>query len=362
MKAANDREAAGDSVLHMEVGEPGAGPPRKVLEAAAEALRGNKLGYTEALGIPELRAAIAKHYGDRYGIDVAAERVVVTTGSSGGFMLALLAAFDPGDRVAVGVPYYPAYRNMLVALGIEPVFVVTGPQTRFQPSPQTLAAAGPLDGVLVASPANPTGTMLSAQALAGLVEYCAEADIRLLSDEIYHGIAYGERPGSALAHGDEAIVFNGFSKYFCMTGWRLGWMVLPRDLLGAAERLAQNLFISAPNISQRSAIAAFDCHDELEANVAAYTRSRELLLRELPKAGIDNFAPADGAFYIYANISNLTNDSTDFCRRMLDETGVAVTPGIDFDAERGAATIRISFAGAESDMAEAAARLIDWLG
>ena len=362
MKAANDREAAGKSVLHMEVGEPGAGPPRKVLKAAADALGGGNLGYTEALGIPDLRAAIAKHYGDRYGIELPAGRIVVTTGSSGGFMLALLAAFDPGDRLAVGVPYYPAYRNMMTAFGIEPVFVAVGARTRFQPTPEALAAAGPLDGVLVASPANPTGTMLSAEAMAALVAYCADAGLRLLSDEIYHGITYGERPSSALAHGDAAIVFNGFSKYFCMTGWRLGWMVVPEDLSAAVERLAQNLFISAPNISQRSAITAFDCHDELEGNVAGYARSRKLLLRELPKAGIDQFAPADGAFYLYANVSNLTNDSADFCRRMLDETGVAVTPGIDFDAERGAATVRISFAGAEADMAEAAARLIDWLG
>lgn len=362
MKAANDREAAGKSVLHMEVGEPGAGPPRKVLKAAVDALGGGNLGYTEALGIPDLRAAIAKHYGDRYGIELPAGRIVVTTGSSGGFMLALLAAFDPGDRLAVGVPYYPAYRNMMTAFGIEPVFVAVGARTRFQPTPEALAAAGPLDGVLVASPANPTGTMLSAEAMAALVAYCADAGLRLLSDEIYHGITYGERPSSALAHGDAAIVFNGFSKYFCMTGWRLGWMVVPEDLSAAVERLAQNLFISAPNISQRSAITAFDCHDELEGNVAGYARSRKLLLRELPKAGIDQFAPADGAFYLYANVSNLTNDSADFCRRMLDETGVAVTPGIDFDAERGAATVRISFAGAEADMAEAAARLIDWLG
>ena len=362
MKAANDREAAGESVLHMEVGEPGAGPPRKVLDAAAEALRSSKLGYTEALGIPDLRAAIAKHYRDRYDLAVPVERVVVTTGSSGGFMLALLAAFDAGDRVAVGVPYYPAYSNMLVALGIEPVYVVTGPQTRFQPTPETLAAAGPLDGVLVASPANPTGTMLSAKAMAALVDYCATADIRLLSDEIYHGITYGEQPSSALAYSGDAIVFNGFSKYFCMTGWRLGWMVAPHDMLAAIERLAQNLFISAPNVSQKSAVAAFDCREELEANVAAYARNRDLLLRELPKAGIGNFAPADGAFYIYANVSNLTNDSPEFCRRMLSETGVAVTPGIDFDAQRGSATIRISFAGSEADTAQAAARLIDWLG
>jgi len=362
MKAANERQAAGKSVLHMEVGEPGAGPPRKVLDAAADVLRANNLGYTEALGIPELRAAIALHYRDKYSVEVPVERIVVTTGSSGGFLLAILAAFDAGDRVAVGVPYYPAYSNMLVALGIEPVFVVTGPQTRFQPTADVLAAAGPLDGVLVASPANPTGTMLSAETMAALVGYCGEAGVRMLSDEIYHGITYGERSSTALAHGQEAIVFNGFSKYFCMTGWRLGWMVVPEDLLSAVERLAQNLFISAPNISQRSAVAAFDCHDELEANVAGYARNRELLLRELPKAGLGNFAPSDGAFYIYADIGNLTNDSAGFCRRLLNETGVAVTPGIDFDAAQGAATIRISFAGAEGDIASAAARLADWLG
>ncbi len=361
LKDANEREAAGERVLHMEVGEPGAGAPRAVLAAAARALEEGALGYTEAAGIPELRRAIACHYQDAYGLDVPVERVAVTIGSSGGFMLSLLAAFDPGDRIGLSVPYYPAYANMMRASGLEVVSIVTTLETRFQPTPEQLAMAGPLDGLLLASPANPTGPMLAAKEMAALSAYCADDGIRLISDEIYHGITYGESATSMLAYGGGAIVLNGFSKYFCMTGWRLGWMVIPEDLLRPIERLAQNLYISPPNLSQRAAIAAFGCREELDANVAVYAENRRILLEALPKAGIRDMAPADGAFYIFANVSHLTNDSSEFCHRLLTETGVAITPGIDFDAERGAAYVRISFAGPTEDVKETVRRLRDWL-
>lgn len=362
LKAANEREAAGGDVLHMEVGQPSTGAPALVLEAAREALERNQLGYTDALGIPPLRERIARHYRDRYGLEVEPGRIVVTTGSSGGFLLSFLATFDPGDRVALVQPGYPAYRNILGALGLEVVLIPAGPETRFQPSPELLdGEGGRIDGLIVASPANPTGTMLDAEALKRLAEYCDERRVRVISDEIYHGIGYGERAETFLRFGDQAIVVNSFSKYYCMTGWRLGWMVLPPDLARPIERLAQNFFISAPALSQLAAVHAFDCGEELDLNVARYARNRELLLAELPKAGFDRLAPADGAFYLFADVRGLTNDSQEFCRRMLAETGVAATPGIDFDVDRGQGYVRFSFAGATEDMAEAARRLQRWL-
>ncbi len=363
MKAANEREAAGGDVLHLEVGQPSTPAPQKVLAAAEVALRGDRLAYTEALGIPELRERISRHYADYYGVAVAAERIVVTTGSSGGFLLGFLAAFDGGDRVAIGEPYYPGYRNILSALDVTPVTVPTGPESHFQPTPEGLVAAGAgLDGLLVASPANPTGSMLDHAAMAALVAHCRAAGMRLIVDEIYHGITYGGRAETVLAQTDQAIVINSFSKYFSMTGWRLGWMVVPDDLGRAVECLAQNLFISAPSLSQLAGLAAFDAAEELDANVARYRANRDLLLNELPAAGLDKLAPADGAFYIYADVRRFTNDSPEFCRRMLAETGVAATPGIDFDASQGRGFVRFSFAGSTEDMAEAARRLKDWLG
>lgn len=361
LKAANEREADGTRVMHMEVGEPGAGTPAKVLAAAARALKEDPLGYTEALGLPELRRAIAGHYRDAYGLDVPEERIAVTTGSSGGFLLTLVSAFDAGDRIGLGVPYYPAYTNMVRALNLEAVPIATTARTHFQPTPELVAQAGRLDGLLVASPANPTGSMLNDAELSALSAYCEAEGIRLISDEIYHGITYGAPAVSALAHGPNAVVLNGFSKYFCMTGWRLGWMVLPDDLLRPVERIAQNLFVSPPNISQRAAVAAFGCREELDANVAVYAENRRLLLDELPEIGIKDLAPADGAFYIFANVSHLTNDSSDWCRRLLDEAAVAITPGVDFDPERGAAYVRVSFAGSTDDVRETIRRLRDWL-
>jgi aspartate/methionine/tyrosine aminotransferase len=361
LRAANERAARGENILHLEVGQPGTGAPRGVIEAAKRALDRDQLGYTEALGIPPLRERIARHYRDMYGVAVDAARVVVTTGSSGAFLLSFLAAFDPGDRVALAAPGYPAYRNILVALDIAPVNLLTGADTRFQPTPELLDRVdGRIDGLIVASPSNPAGTMIDADGFRRLHDYCRTRQIRLVSDEIYHGITYGMTPTTALALGNDAIVINSFSKYFSMTGWRLGWMIVPEDLLRPVECLAQNLFISPPTLPQIAASEVFDCRDELEANVRRYAENRALLLRQLPQAGFDRLAPADGAFYIYADVSRLTNDSDEFCRRMLAETGVAATPGGDFDAERGHHFIRFSFAGSAADIAAAADRLLAW--
>jgi len=361
MRAAHQREAAGNHVLHMEVGQPGTAAPKPVLDAAKAALDGNRIGYTGAFGLPELRRRLADHYRQFYGADVAEERIVVTTGSSGAFVLSFLGLFDPGDRVALASPGYPAYRNILKALGVAPVDLLVGPETNYQPTPALLdRIEGPLDGLIIASPSNPTGTMLTAAELQALAEYCRDREIRLISDEIYHGISYGARPETALAFNDDAIVINSFSKYFSMTGWRLGWMVVPEELLRPIECLSQNLFISPPTLSQLAALAVFDCRDQLDGYVADYARNRSLLLEQLPKAGFDKLSHADGAFYLYADVSTMTNDSVEFCRRMLDETGVAATPGVDFDPERGNRYIRFSFAESCDVIEQAADRLINW--
>jgi aspartate/methionine/tyrosine aminotransferase len=361
LRDANERAARGENILHLEVGQPSTSAPRGVIEAAKRALDRDQLGYTEALGIPPLRQRIARHYRDMHGVSFDPARVVVTTGSSGAFLLSFLAAFDPGDRVALAAPGYPAYRNILVALGITPVNLPTDAETRFQPTPALLdRIEGRIDGLIVASPSNPAGTMIDADSLRRLYDYCRARQVRLVSDEIYHGITYGMKPTTALALGDDAIVINSFSKYFSMTGWRIGWMIAPTDLLRPIECLAQNLFISPPTLPQIAASAAFDCGDELEANVRRYAENRALLLRQLPRAGFDRLAPADGAFYIYADVSRLTNDSEEFCRRMLAEAGVAATPGLDFDAERGHQFIRFSFAGSAADIATSAERLLEW--
>ena len=364
MRAAAEREALGDAVYHLEVGQPGTTAPKGVIQAAKDALDNHRLGYTVALGIPELRAAIAAHYARDYGVEVPQDRIVVTTGSSGGFLLSFLAAFDQGDRVALVAPGYPCYRHILTALGIQPVIIETTREDRYQPSPALLEKAqkehGPIDGLIVASPSNPTGTMLSKEGMAALADYCGKSGIRLISDEIYQGISYGRGFETVLAHADHAVVVNSFSKYFSMTGWRLGWLVLPDDLLRPVECLAQNLFISPPTLSQVAAVAAFDCREELEGNVARYAANRDLLLRELPKAGFGDLAPSDGAFYLYADVGHMTNDSLSFCSRILKETGAAVTPGLDFDEARGHRTMRFSFSGTTEEIAAAAAALNDW--
>lgn len=364
LRDAKTLERAGRSIIHLELGEPGVAAPRRVREAAMESLRHGSIGYGEALGEAPLRARIARHYGERYGVDVTPDCVIATTGSSGGFLLAFLAAFDPGARIAVTAPGYPAYANILSALGLEPVLLDIGKETRFAPTAAMLEAAhrgGKLHGALFMSPANPTGAMIACDELARICAFCDEAEIILVSDEIYHGLEYEMRAETALRFSQRALVINSFSKYYAMTGWRLGWLVAPSELMRPLERLQQSLAICAPTLSQRAALAAFDAGDELEANRAAYARNRALLLDRLPKLGLDNFAPPDGAFYIYADISRFTDDSIGFCRRMLHEAGVATTPGLDFDPRRGARMLRLSYAGPEADVREGVARLEAWL-
>ena len=361
LAAANERQAAGEDIVHLELGQPATPAPTGAIEAAQAALEAEPLGYTEAFGLAALRARIAEFYRLRYGVAVDAERIVVTTGSSGGFVLSFLAAFDPGDRVALADPSYPAYRNILLALGIEPVALPAGLETRYQPSVELIErVGGALDGLIVASPSNPSGTMLETSELEALANYCRDRGIRLISDEIYHGITYQREAATALAHDGQAVVINSFSKYFSMTGWRIGWLVAPDDLMRSIECLKQNLFISAPTLSQHAAIAAFDCTGELDRNVARYAENRALLLDRLPAAGFDRLAPAEGAFYLYADVSHLTNDSETFCREMLDQTGVATAPGIDFDQARGRAYLRISYAGPTAAIEQAVARLAAW--
>jgi aspartate/methionine/tyrosine aminotransferase len=364
MRAANEREVAGERVLHMEVGQPSTGAPKGVVDAVKETVGVDKLGYTDALGIPALRFRIAQYYKAQYGVTIDPARVVVTTGSSGGFVLSFLAAFDVGDRVALVSPGYPAYRNILSALGIEVVEILTGPETNFQPTSELLAQEmsknGIFQGLIIASPSNPTGTMITPDELKSLVAFCDANSVRLISDEIYHGITYGTVAETAVTLSDDVIVINSFSKYFSMTGWRIGWMIVPEDLLRSIECLAQNLFISAPSLSQIAGLAAFECREELDQNVKRYTVNRELLLRELPKSGFSNLASADGGFYIYADVGTLTNNSSEFCERMLAEVGIAATPGTDFDPTRGHRYLRFSFSGEASVMVEAAARLYEW--
>lgn len=364
--AANARQAllppGAPGVLRMEVGQPGTGAPAGAVEAAVAALRGGAaLGYTEAFGLRSLRERIARHYREWYGLEVPPSRIAVTVGASGAFPLAFLAAFDRGDRVAMASPFYPPYVNILTALGLEPQVLPTGPETRYQPTVTLLDRLDPLpDGLVVASPCNPAGTMLHPDELSAIAAWCDRRGVRLVSDEIYHGLHYGSPLATAAALSPHAVVVNSFSKYFSMTGWRVGWMVLPEELVRPVECLAQNMVISAPHVAQVTAEAAFGCTEELEANVAAYRRSRALLLDALPRAGFPHLAPAEGAFYLYADVSDRTNDSAAFCARMLEEAGIAATPGIDFDRERGTRTVRFSYCGPERDMAEAARRLMVW--
>ena len=366
ISAANARQAAlppgAPGVIRMEVGQPSTGAPAGAVEAAHAALRsGNPLGYTEAFGRRSLRERIAAHYQDWYGLEVSPDRVAVTVGASGAFPLAFLAAFDPGDRVAMAAPFYPPYVNIVTALGMVPVIMEAGPETRFQPSVAMLDRLDPRpDGLIVASPCNPVGTMLHPEELAAIATWCDANGVRLISDEIYHGLHYERAISTAASFSPNAVVVNSFSKYFSMTGWRVGWMVLPEDLVRPVECLAQNMFISAPYISQVVAEAAFDCQDELRANIAGYRRSRDHLLKALPEAGFDRLSPAEGAFYLFADISERSNDSMAFCARILAETGVAVTPGVDFDRTRGNRFLRFSYCGPEADMRAAARRLKAW--
>ncbi|MEN0076715.1 MAG: aminotransferase class I/II-fold pyridoxal phosphate-dependent enzyme [Paracraurococcus sp.] len=369
ISAANQRAAAlppgAPGILRMEVGQPGTGAPRAAAEAAIRALSaGQPMGYTEAFGLRSLRARIARHYAERYGAAVPEARVAVTVGASGAFPLAFLAAFDPGDAVAMAAPFYPPYANILTALGMRPLLLPCGPETRWQPTVAMLEALDPAPaGLILASPCNPAGTMLPPAEFTAIAAWCERRGVRLISDEIYHGLTYGEVPETtAAAVSGSAIVVNSFSKYFSMTGWRIGWLVLPEDLVRPVECLAQNMVISAPHVAQVAAEAAFDCREELEANVARYRRARAGLLAALPRAGFDRLSPADGAFYLWADVGHLTNDSVAFCQRMLAEAGIAATPGVDFDRDRGSRFLRFSYCGPESDMAEAPRRLAAWLG
>ncbi len=359
---ANALAAGGRDIIHLEVGEPGGGAPARVLDAARRALDTGSVGYTEALGRPALRAAIAQHYRRRYGIAVDPEQVVVTVGASGAFVLSFLAAFDPGDRVVVPEPAFPAYKNILQALGIEVVRIGLGPESHFKPTVAMLEAVPrPIHGLIVASPANPTGTMLDRSELAALATCCRSRSIRLIADEIYHGITYEQRASTVLELDPNAIVINGFSKYFCMTGWRLGWLIVAPELVRPIELLAQNLFISPPALAQEAALAALSCYEELDQRVETYRRSRDALLERLPRGGLDRFAPLDGAFYLYADVSHLTDDSHDLCTRILEGTGVALTPGADFDGGSGHRYLRLAFAGDPDCVIRGADRLTEWL-
>jgi aspartate/methionine/tyrosine aminotransferase len=365
MAAAARIEAAGGHVIHMEVGQPAAPAPKTAIAAAHAALDQARIDYTSALGIPSLRARIARHYRDTYGCEVEPDRIVVTTGSSGGFILAFLSMFEPGDRIAVTVPGYPPYRHILTALGCEPVLIETTNETRHALTGEALLAAhrkAPLKGVLVGSPANPTGTMMSREALTSLMRAAESAGIRFISDEIYHGLDYAFPAVTAAALSPDALVINSFSKYFCMTGWRVGWMVVPDVLVRPIERLQQNLSISVPTLSQIAAEAAFDGREEMEAIKHGYDENRRILIEGLPRAGLTKFLPADGAFYLYADVSDFTGDSFEFAKAMLEKAGVAATPGVDFDPIHGRAFIRFSYARSADEMREAVARIARWLG
>ena len=362
MRAANERAASGSDVLHLEVGQPSSPAPKKVIETAQFVLDNDKLGYTDALGISLLREKISGYYRDTYGVNPDPKRIVITSGSSGGLLLSFLSSFDVGDCVGMATPGYPAYKNMLKSLGVKVVEVPVDSKSHFQLKREVLDKLSKnLDGLIISSPSNPTGSMISSSGMRDLVDWCDRRGTRLISDEIYHGIVYGEQASTALSYGTDVIIINSFSKYFSMTGWRLGWMVIPESMIRSIECLAQNLYISPPSLSQMAAVAVFDCMDELNENVARYRINRDILLEKLPNAGLEQFAPVDGAFYIYANVSHLTNDSSEFCKRMLSEIGVAMTPGIDFDGINGKSYVRLCFAGATQDINQAAARLQKWL-
>ena len=364
MAAAARIEEQGGRVIHMEVGQPAAPAPSCAIAAARSALGHGRLGYTESLGMPALRTRIARHYGEQYGADLDPERVIITTGSSAGFVLAFLSLFEAGDRVAIAVPGYPPYRHILAALGCRPVLIETTQATRWSITAELLLDAHrrePLRGVVVASPANPTGTMIAPEALHDLIAAAESEDIRTISDEIYHGLNYAFRAESAVKLSENTVIINSFSKYFCMTGWRIGWMVVPRPLVRAIDRLQGNLAISVPTLSQIAAEAAFDGRAEMEAIKHGYEENRCILLAGLPPAGLEKMLPVDGAFYLYADVSRFSNDSLEFAKRLLAETHVAATPGLDFDPMNGRHFVRFCYAGSREEMHEAIARISKWL-
>jgi aspartate/methionine/tyrosine aminotransferase len=364
--AAAERQRSHGDLVNLSAGQPSAGAPQAVRAAAKAALDSTVLGYTVALGIPELRSAIAASYQHRHGLAVDPADVVITTGSSGGFLLAFLACFDAGDRIAIASPGYPCYRNILSALGCEVVEIPCGPDTRFQPTVEMLAELDPpVRGVIVASPANPTGTVIPPEELAAIASWCASSGVRLISDEVYHGLVYEGAPVTSCAWqtSREAVVANSFSKYYAMTGWRLGWLLVPQELQRAVDRLTGNFTICPPTLAQLAAVAAFTPESIAEADALLdhYNDNRRLLLDGLRGIGIDKLAPADGAFYVYADVSHLTADSLSFCSKLLADTGVAIAPGIDFDTVRGGSFVRLSFAGPSDDIEEAVRRIGAWL-
>jgi aspartate/methionine/tyrosine aminotransferase len=360
MEAARAAETAGRHIIHMEVGQPGTGAPQDAVQRLAGDMSRDPLGYTVGLGLPELRARIARHYRDWYGLDLDAERVVITAGASGAFLLAFSALFDTGERVGLGAPCYPSYRQILKALDLVPVDMPTTMAARMQPVAADVAAHK-LSGLIVASPANPTGTMLDIDAMRALADACAATGAAFISDEIYHGLAYEGRAVSALEVTDEVYVINSFSKYFSMTGWRVGWMVVPKDHVRTIERLAQNMFICPSHASQRLALHAMECGPELDLNVDVYRANRALMLQELPKAGLGKFAPPDGAFYVYVDVSDYTDDSIKFCAQVLESAGVAITPGLDFDPVEGHHWVRMSYARSTEDIREGLVRLVAFM-
>ncbi len=363
MQRAKEMRAAGEALVHLEVGQPSTPPPEAVSKALQNSLKYTEShGYAVGLGLPELRHRIAGHYHDWYQLSVDWQKIAVTPGSSLGFAIAFLSAFNQGDRVAIATPGYPAYFNLMLAFGITPQLLPARSQQKWMPDLDALVASGNIpDGLLLASPANPTGVVMRDDELEAVCKWCDQHGVRLIMDEIYHGLTFGKRTASALTYSDSAIVINSFSKYFCMTGWRLGWMVLPDDLVAVSERLAQNLYISAATINQIGAIAAFDCCNELDANIPRYLENRDILYRGLPPEFLGDHAPSDGAFYLYADVKALTDDSIDFAERILNDTGVAMTPGVDFDVEAGRTHLRLSYAGRTADMKEAVKRITGWL-
>ena len=360
MEAARLAEENGKHIIHMEVGQPGTPAPKIARDFITNEINKNNLGYTVSLGLPDLRKKISNLYGEWYNIEVNPKRVVVTTGSSGAFILSFSALFDSGDRVGIGSPSYPSYRQILKSLSLETVDIQTKLENRFQPIPEDIKSNN-LNGILVASPANPTGSMLDKNSLENLINTAKENNVSFISDEIYHGIEYESKPTSALEITNNCYVINSFSKYFSMTGWRIGWMVVPEDHIRQVERLSQNLFVCPPHASQVTALAALDSNDELQANVDVYKKNREILLEELPKAGLKKFSPPDGAFYIYVDISEYSNDSLSFCKKVLEEANVAITPGVDFDQKRGNSTIRFSYARSTEDIIEGTKRIKEFM-
>ena len=360
MEAARQAEAAGRHIIHMEVGQPATPAPLGARNALRDSLNATAMGYTVALGLPELRGKISELYGEWYDVDLDPNRVIVTSGSSAGFLLSFTSLFDTGDRVGIGAPGYPSYRQILKALDLTAVDIPTSSANKFQPHPSDFEDLS-LNGLLVASPSNPTGTMLTRRELGALIEATERSEAAFISDEIYHGIEYETKAVSALEITNNCYVINSFSKYFSMTGWRVGWMVVPENHIRQVERLAQNMFICAPHASQVVALAAMECREELTAYQAVYQKNRRLMIEGLPKAGFDRIAPPDGAFYIYADISHLTSDSLSFAREILQEAGVAVTPGLDFDTQRGAGSLRFSYAGSSEDIQEGLHRLTQFM-